>query len=218
MSNKLKKDLLIVVVSILAVGFIAGSLFLGSVMSPLLFIVIYILAFNLILIPIFDKNYYWLHGMDDPGFKSFIPLYNASLICKPIFAIIANILVIVNIVVGILFTNVWIFESLGDRMFFIISDGLPTLFIITASLYYIVIGIGLATPIMQTRDLYLEFFRDEDEIHSGFVRFMVRSGSIIKYLEVLLLLVPIFRILPVYLSFSRAQELKNFNVQFEDFE
>lgn len=216
-NSKLGKDLLIVLISILAIAFIAGSLYLGSVMSPILLIVIYLLAFNFFLVPMFVNGYYWMHEMDAPGIKAFIPLYNVTLVATPALAIISNILVVVNVIMGILFMNVWVFEGLGDKMFFIISDGLPLACIITVTLYYIVAGIGLAKPALQVRDSYLEFFRDEDEIGSGFVRFLVRSGGLAKYFEAALFILPVFRILPMFLAYSRVQELKSYNVEFSDF-
>ena len=217
MNSKLKRDLLVTVLCIVSILCIAGSFFLGKIMSPLLFLIIYLIGFNFVLVPIFTINYYRMYDMDSPGWKAFIPLYNVTLTSKPSLAIASYILIILNIVVMLLVTNVWIFEFLGDKMFFIISDGLPLVLMITISLYYLVTGIALATPLIQCRDLYLEFFRDSDEVSTGFGRFLMKSGSITKYLEVCILILPVFRIIPMFIGFSRITELNRYNVSFLDF-
>lgn len=218
MNNKLKKDLLIVGISILCIFFIGASVALGSIMSPLVILVLYLIGFNFVLLPIFTNNYYKMYGMDSPGYKSFIPMYNATLSSKPSWAVMSYILIIINILVLILVFNIWIFEVLGDKWFFIVSDGMPLVFMITVSLYYLVTGIGLMTPLLQTKELYIEFFRDSDEVRGGIARFIMKSSALVKYLEVILLVLPIFRIVPMYLGFTRISELKRYKVSFLDFE
>lgn len=218
MNSKLKKDLTIVAVWILAIIFIVGFIYLGSVMTPMIAIIVYLLGFNFILLPIFTINYYGLWESDIPSWKAFIPLYNATLTTSSGLAVASYITIVVNLIVGVLISNTWIFESLGDRWFFIVTDSLSLVVMITVSIYYLIAGICLAKPLLEVRYLYLMFFRDSDEISSGFARFLMNTGSITKYLEVLLLILPVLRVVPMYIGFNRIGELKRYNVSFYDFE
>lgn len=218
MNSKLKRDLLVVGLVIVTILAIAGCIVLGGYVSPLILLVVYIVGFNFVLLPLFTNMYYEMYGSQSPGWKSFIPLYNATLSTKSSFAVASYIMILVNVVVVLLVMNTWIFEPLGDRMFFIISDGLPLVLMITVSLYYLVAGLSLSVPLLQCKDLYIEFFRDSDDVRTGFARLLMKSGTLTKYLEVLILILPIFRIVPLYIGFNRALELKNFNVSFLDFE
>lgn len=218
MNSKIKKDLVLVGLVIVTILAIAGSLYLGSIMSPILILIGYVISFNFILLPIFTNTYYDLYEMENPGWKSFIPLYNATLTAKPIWAILSYILVLINVIVLILIGNTWIFAPLGDKMVFTIIDVLPLVLMITFSAYYIVSGIALATPLLQCKEVYIEFFRDSDEIRSGFARFLMNTGTLTKYLELIILMLPIFRIIPMFVGFNRIMELKRFRVSFLDFE
>ena len=46
----------------------------------------------------------------------------------------------------------------------------------------------------------------------------MNTGHVTKYLEVVILMLPIFRIVPMYIGFTRIMELKRYNVSFIDFE
>lgn len=218
MNSKLKRDLLVVGLIIVTIAAIAGTIYLGNIMSPLILLIVYLVGFNFVLLPLFTNTYYDMYEMQNPGWKSFIPLYNATLTVKPLWANLSYILVIINALVCVLVFNTWIFESLGDKMFFIIVDNIPLVLMITVSLYYVVSGIALATPLLQCKELYVEFFRDSDDIRTGFARFLMNTGSVTKYLEVVILMLPIFRIVPMYIGFTRIMELKRYNVSFIDFE
>lgn len=218
MNSKLKRDLLVVGLIIVTIAAIAGTIYLGNIMSPIILLFVYLVGFNFVLLPLFTNTYYDMYEIQNPGWKSFIPLYNATLTVKPLWANLSYVLILINAIVGVLIFNTWVFESLGDKMFFIITDGLPLVLMITVSLYYVVSGIALATPLLQCKDLYVEFFRDSDDIRTGFARFLMNTGNFTKYLEILILVLPIFRIVPMYVGFTRIMELKRYNVTFTDFE
>lgn len=218
MNSKLKKDLLVVGLIIVTIAAIAGTIFLGNIMSPLILLIVYLVGFNFVLLPLFTNTYYDMYGMQNPGWKSFIPLYNATLTVKPLWANLSYLLIIINALVGVVIFNTWIFEPLGDKMFFIITDTLPLVLMLTVTVYYVVSGIALATPLLQCKELYVEFFRDSDDIRTGFARFLMNTGCVTKYLEVVILMLPIFRIVPMYIGFTRIMELKRYNVSFDDFE
>lgn len=218
MNNKMKKDLLIVGVSLACFVLMGLSYFLGGIMSPLLFLIIYLVGFNLVLLPIVVNKYYNMYEMENPGWKSFIPLYNATLISSESLAIISYFAIVANVVSVLLVANTWIFEFLGDKWFFIISDNLPLVLMLTVSAYYIISGVGLMSPLLKIRDTYFLVFRDSDEISSGFARFLMSTGNLTKYLEVLLLMLPVFRIVPMYFGYCRAMDMTRFNVSFLDFE
>lgn len=218
MNSKLKRDLLVVGLIIVTIAAIAGTIYLGNIMSPLILLIVYLVGFNFVLLPLFTNTYYDMYEMQNPGFKSFIPLYNATLTVKPLWANLSYVLILINALVCVLIFNTWVFESLGDKMFFIIVDNIPLVLMITVSLYYVVSGIALATPLLQCKELYVEFFRDSDDIRTGFARFLMNTGHVTKYLEVVILMLPIFRIVPMYIGFTRIMELKRYNVSFIDFE
>lgn len=214
----MKKELMIVAVALASIVLMSLSYLLGEVINTLILLIIYVLGFNLVLLPIVVNKYYEMYESATPGFKSFIPIYNATLITSSKLAITSYFSVIANIIIMLLVANVWIFEFFGDKVFFIISDGLPLVLMISVSLYYIISGIGLMAPLIQIRDIYFEELRDSDEIVSGFARFLASTGNLTKYLEVILLILPVFRIVPVYLAYCRVMELSKRNVSFLDYE
>lgn len=218
MNSKMKRELMVVGIALASIVLMAASYFLGGIMSPLLVLILYVLGFNLVLLPIVINKYYQMYDSATPGIKSFIPLYNATLITSSGIAITSYFAIIANIIIGLLVANVWVFEFLGDKLFFTVSDVLPLVLMVSISVYYIVAGIGLMSPFIQIRDIYFEELRESDEIVSGFARFLMNTGNLTKYLEVLLLILPVFRIVPVYLSYCRVMELSRYNVSFTDYE
>ena len=214
MDKNFKKTITSTLLVIFTAIIVIGSILLGKHINPLIVVVVFELMFNFILIPSIIKNYYELHGYEAPElWKRYVPFYNLTVIMSPMTARLSIFSFMLIIVMFVLSMNISVLAFLGDRIFLNIVDYSGLVVSITGLLHFVFVGFGLGGASLKVRGLYREFFSD-DEMEGG-IKVLSAMLNSSRYLEVILFMLPVVRIIPGLTLRDRANDLNKFGALFE---
>lgn len=214
MNKDFKNTMIASLLVVFVAGLIISSMVLGKFLNPFIIIVVCELTFNFILIPSIIKNYYNLHSYEAPDiYKRYCPFYNVTIIMSPRTARLSIFSFMILIIMFVLSMNISVLSFLGDRIFLNIVDYAGLCVSLVGFVHFIFVGFGLGGASLKVKGLYKDFF-SEDDLEGG-AKFFSSLLSTSKYLEVILFMLPVVRIIPVLTLKERCADLIKFGAYFE---
>lgn len=215
MNKDFKRAILATLALIASAVLITVSYMLGKVASPIVIIIIGELIFNFILIPSIIKYYYNLHGFEAPSLvKRYFPFYNVTIVMSPGMARLSLFSLIVIIVMFVASMNISIFAFLGERIFLNLVDYSGLIVSLVGFFHFIFVGLGLGGCCLKIKGLYKEFFIDDDA-YEGKIKTVRSLLSTSKFLEVILFMLPVVRIIPALELQGKCSDLAKFDARFD---
>lgn len=176
-----------------------------SSLIPLTLLLPCILLFETFcIVPIFNHHYFHIRtdGPNNMGIYkmlSFIPLinYTCTMLPRIVKLFYAELIVSVILIISVFIPEVWQL-ILPANTFLVISDIMNNIFFVLFTIINITIGIGLFSPIKDIEELYTNGIT---------VKKSTKLTEVISYLEIVLLILPLFRIVPLLLVVDKTKAI-----------
>lgn len=207
--EKNKATLLTAAIGLGVLIFIASSWFFTQKI-PLKYIIICALIIEVfVAMPYLNIQYYKLQNVE-MGYKkfiSFIPYLNYTVSVSPIIEIICHILfgIFLLVCTSLFFPNVYSF--LGEIELLRLIDKSSLYIVILLLLLNIVIGVGLYQVTSDINKIYNKAFPSGQFKKS--MKFIEKVYRCIPFLEIILLIIPIGRAIPLLSGADRAYTMTN---------
>ena len=223
MPNEMKTTLMVIVLGVISIGILLGIAFGMEYIPWKVAIGILILAYYFYQVPTFNKELYLLYDSDCPIIDRFIPIYNevvsAKSIIRYLFYIVLALIVVVGLILLIpmkMYMGVFSMEtSLA------ILDNLRMIEIILAVSLLFIPGIGYLFTFQEVLDLHEEtvaqLYANKNEGAMSKIEGAFRMVPLVRWIFTL---VPVVRILPMWLVSTKLDVLNKYEVTFsnkEDF-
>lgn len=156
------------------------------------------------IVPIFNRHYFQIRtdGPNNMGIYktlSFIPLinYTCTMLPRIVKLFYAELIVSAILIISVFTPEIWQL-ILPANTFLVISDIMNNIFFVLFTLVNVTIGIGLFSPI-----------KDIEELSANGVtaRKTTKVTEILTYLEVVLLILPLFRVVPLLLTVDKTKSI-----------